>query len=83
MKYIDFLSSPDLMRSYTKKMASPLITLMGSEPEIQFVVLKNINIILQKRSMVFEKELKIFYCNFNDPIYVKREKLDILVQLAN
>jgi vesicle coat complex subunit len=32
--------------------------------------------------MVFEKETKIFYCNFNDPIYVKREKLDILVRLA-
>jgi vesicle coat complex subunit len=33
--------------------------------------------------MVFDKELKIFYCNFNDPIYVKREKLDVLVRLAN
>jgi hypothetical protein len=34
MKYLDFLSSPDLMRSYSKKIAGPLITLMGSEPEI-------------------------------------------------
>ena len=33
--------------------------------------------------MVLEKETKIFYCNFNDPIYVKREKLDILVRLAS
>jgi len=33
--------------------------------------------------MVFDRELKIFYCNFNDPIYIKREKLDILVRLAN
>lgn len=32
--------------------------------------------------MIFEKETKIFYCNFNDPIYVKREKLDILVRLS-
>jgi hypothetical protein len=29
--------------------------------------------------MIFDRELKIFYCNFNDPIYVKREKLEILV----
>ena len=33
--------------------------------------------------MVFDRELKVFYCNFNDPIYIKREKLDILVRLAS
>jgi vesicle coat complex subunit len=46
MKYIDYLSTPELMRSYSKKLAGPLITLLGGEPEIQYVVLKNINIIL-------------------------------------
>jgi hypothetical protein len=34
MKYLDFLSSPDLMRSYSKKLARHLITLMVSDPEI-------------------------------------------------
>jgi AP-2 complex subunit beta-1/AP-1 complex subunit beta-1 len=30
-----------------------------------------------------EKELKIFFCNFNDPIYIKLEKLDVVVRLSN
>jgi vesicle coat complex subunit len=25
----------------------------------------------------------VFFCKYNDPIYVKMEKLDVLVMLAN
>ena len=46
MKYLDFLESPELVRSYCRKLTAPLVTMMGSEYEIQFVVLKNINLIL-------------------------------------
>ena len=82
MKYMDFMTSPDLIRSYCRKLSSPLISLLGNENEIQFVALKNINIIVQKRPMILEKELKIFFCNFNDPIYIKLEKLEIMVKLS-
>lgn len=30
-----------------------------------------------------ERELKVFFCNFNDPIYIKLQKLEILIRLAN
>ena len=54
-------------------MTAPLISLLsgGREPEIEYVALKNIAIILQKRPIVIEKEIKMFFCNFNDPIYIK------------
>lgn len=45
--------------------------------------MKNINLILQKRPNILEGEIKIFYCEFNDPIYIKLQKLEILVRLAN
>jgi len=83
MKYLDYLTNPDLIRSYAKKSASPMISLLSHEPEIQFVVLKNINIILQKRPNILDKETKMFFCNFNDPIYIKLEKLESLVRLAD
>lgn len=83
MKYLDFLTNADLIRTYTKKTAAPLISLLSSEPEIQYVSLRNINLILQKRPNVLEKETKMFFCNFNDPIYIKLEKLDVLVRLAD
>jgi hypothetical protein len=46
VKYLDYLNEPDVIRNYCRRLSAPLITLMGSENEIQFVVLKNINIIL-------------------------------------
>lgn len=66
-------------------MTAPLISLLsgGREPEIEYVALKNIAIILQKRPMVIEKEIKMFFCNFNDPIYIKLQKLEVLSSLAS
>jgi len=83
MRYLDYLTSPDSIRKYTKKLAAPLISLLSTENEIIYVALKNINLILQKRPNVLEKELKMFFCQFNDPIYIKLEKLDILVKLGD
>jgi AP-1 complex subunit beta-1 len=46
MRYLDFLNSPELIRSYCRKLSAPLISLMNAEPEIVYVNLKNINLIL-------------------------------------
>lgn len=83
MKYLDYLTNPELIRTYCRKMTAPLVTLLSSEFEIQYIALKNINLIVQKRPIVMEKELRVFFCNFNDPIYIKSEKLEILVRLAD
>ena len=32
-----------------KKLSPPLVTLLSAEPEIQYVALRNINLIVQKR----------------------------------
>ncbi len=83
VKYLDFITNPEIIRVYCRKLTPPLITLLSSDYEIQFVALKNINLIIQKRPNVLEKETKIFFCNFNDPIYIKAEKLEILIKLSN
>ena len=41
------------------------------------------NIIVQKRPHLLSHKIKVFFCKYNDPIYVKMEKLDILVKLTN
>ena len=83
MRYLDYLTNPDLIRKYTKKLSAPIVSLLSTENEIIYVALKNINLILQKRPNVLEKELKMFFCQFNDPIYIKLEKLDILTKLGD
>jgi len=72
----------DTIRNLTRKLAPPLVTLLNSEPEIQYVALRNINLIVQKRPNILENEIKVFFCKYNDPIYVKMEKLEIIIKLV-
>jgi len=60
-----------------------LISLLSCEAELQYVSLRNISFILQKQPQIFENNIKVFYCKFNDPVYVKLEKIDILVKVAD
>lgn len=83
MKYMDFISTPDVVKALCKKMAPPLVTLLSKEPEIQYVALRNINLIVQKRPEILQYEMKVFFCKYNDPIYVKMEKLEIMIMLAS
>ncbi|KAE9263157.1 hypothetical protein PR003_g33257 [Phytophthora rubi] len=49
MKFFEKVSDADTERSLSRKMAPPLVTLVSVEPEIQYVALRNINLIVQKR----------------------------------
>ncbi|EJD43921.1 clathrin binding protein [Auricularia subglabra TFB-10046 SS5] len=72
----------ELMKQLVRKMAPPLVTLLSSPPEFQWVALRSINLLLQKRSDILQNEMRVFFCKYNDPPYVKIEKLDIMVRLA-
>ena len=84
IKFLEMIDpSCDFVTNLTKKLAPPLVTLLSGEPEIQYVALRNINLIVQKRSDILKNELKVFFVKYNDPIYVKLEKLDIMIRLTN
>jgi len=80
---MELITSTDVVRNLCKKMAPPLVTLLSAEPEIQYVALRNINLIVQKRPTILAHEIKVFFCKYNDPIYVKMEKLEIMIKLAS
>lgn len=69
---MDLITNQDALKALYKKMAPPLVTLLSSEPEIQYVALRNINLIVQKRPTILSHEIKVFFCKYNDPIYVSR-----------
>lgn len=82
LKSVDVLPSGANKKEVVKKLAAPLITLLSCEAELQYVALRNINFVLQKQPTIFESNVKVFFCKFNDPLYVKLEKIDILVKVA-
>lgn len=50
MKLMEMLEqSGDYYTTLLKKLSPPLVTLLSAEPEIQYVALRNINLIVQKR----------------------------------
>ncbi|KDQ07940.1 hypothetical protein BOTBODRAFT_70091 [Botryobasidium botryosum FD-172 SS1] len=79
MNYIDNGRLKDLL---CKKMGPPLVTLLSSGPEVQYVALRNILLIIQRRPAVLKNDVKVFFCKYNDPIYVKLAKLEIMYRLA-
>ncbi|CAH0479306.1 unnamed protein product [Peronospora belbahrii] len=83
MKFLEKVSDADTERSLSRKMAPPLVTLLSAEPEIQYVALRNINLIVQRRPAILASEIKVFFCKYNDPIYVKMEKLEIIIRLVS
>ncbi len=83
IRYMDMLTDPEKIRSLCRKITPALVSLMNGEPEIQYIALRCINLILQKRPTLIDRDVKIFYCNYNDPLYVKLGKLEIIVRLAD
>ena len=83
LKNIDYIKEDTQRNQVIKKLSAPLISLFACEPELQYVALRNISLILQKQPLIFENNVKVFYCKFNDPVYVKLEKVDILVKVSD
>jgi AP-1 complex subunit beta-1 len=83
LRFLEEVTSDEVVRAVCKKLAPPLVTLLNSEPEIQYVALRNINLIVLKRPKILEHEIKVFFCKYNDPIYVKMEKLEIIIRLVS
>ncbi|XP_063833007.1 AP-1 complex subunit beta-1 [Ostrinia nubilalis] len=84
MKLMEMVAEDtELVSTLSRKLAPPLVTLLSAEPEVQYVALRNINLVVQKRPDILKHEMKVFFVKYNDPIYVKLEKLDIMIRLAS
>ena len=83
LKLLTHVSDEDFKGPMIRKLAPPLVTLLNTEPQVQYVSLRNINIILQKHREILTSNIKVFFCKYNDPIYVKMEKLEAMIKLAD
>ncbi|KAF9951535.1 beta-adaptin [Mortierella alpina] len=83
MMFLRYIKNDEFIKGLIKKMSPPLVSLLASAPEVQYVSLRNINLILQKRPDILQNDVRVFFCKYNDPPYVKREKLEIMIKLCN
>ncbi|KAF9264720.1 Adaptor protein complex beta subunit [Marasmius fiardii PR-910] len=82
MYLMNYMANRQLIDHICKKMGPPLVTLLSSGSEVQYVTLRNILLIIQRRPQVLKNDVRVFFCKYNDPIYVKLAKLEIMYRLA-
>lgn len=78
-----FLDSDAKRDFLAKKISPPLLSLLTAPPELQFVALRNISLLAESHPQILNSDVKMFFVSYSDPLYVKVEKLDILVRLSN
>ncbi|KAJ9113732.1 hypothetical protein QFC20_001757 [Naganishia adeliensis] len=79
---MNYMEDESFISSLERKMGPPLVTMLSLGPEVQYVALRNILLIIQRRPAILQHEVKVFFCKYNDPIYVKLAKLEIMYRLA-
>jgi hypothetical protein len=59
LRMMEEVSNEDYIRMWAKKLAPPLVTLLSAEPEVQYVALRNINLIVQRWPQILSHEVKV------------------------
>ena len=79
INYVDYITE-----TLSKKLSSSIIALLTKPPQLQFLVLRNVILLLLSREVsILNLDVSYFFVEYNDPIYIKDTKLECLYLLAN
>lgn len=82
--YSNYVQKPELvLPTLPKRLGSSLVSLLSKPAEIQFLVLRNVILLLLGKKHLVQFDVEMFFCRYDDPIYVKDTKLEIIYLLAN
>ncbi|XP_076915605.1 beta-adaptin-like protein A [Bidens hawaiensis] len=78
------LSMTDVHQQVYERIKAPLLTLVSSgSPEQSYAVLSHLHLLVMRAPMWFASDYKHLYCQYNEPFYVKKMKLEMLTAVAN
>jgi AP-2 complex subunit beta-1 len=80
---MNYMDDQPTITTLCSKLSPPLVTLLSKGPEIQYLALRNAILILQRRPEILRNDIRVFFCKYNDPIYVKVTKLELIFMLAS
>lgn len=78
-----FVDDQAKVRDTLSKVVLPLVTLLNGSSPIQYIAVKSILLLLQNYKRMLSTEVTIFFCKYDDPLYIKLAKLDVILSLAN
>ncbi|KAM7493242.1 hypothetical protein LguiB_027851 [Lonicera macranthoides] len=78
------LSMADVHQQVYERIKAPLLTQVSSGcPEQSYAVLSHLHLLVMRAPIIFSSDYKHFYCQYNEPFYVKKLKLEMLTAVAN
>ncbi|ODQ81779.1 hypothetical protein BABINDRAFT_58443 [Babjeviella inositovora NRRL Y-12698] len=88
LKCIIYLSNyvediTDAMPVLPKRLGNAMVSLIAKQPELQFLALRNVILVLLSKPHLLDLDVKMFFCKYDDTLYVKDTKLEIIYLLAN
>jgi vesicle coat complex subunit len=78
------LSMTDVHQQVYERIKAPLLTQVSSgSSEQSYAILSHLHLLVMRAPMLFSSDYKHFYCQYNEPFYVKKLKLEMLTAVAN
>ncbi|XP_058785110.1 beta-adaptin-like protein A [Vicia villosa] len=78
------LSMADVHQQVYERIKAPLLTQVSSgSPEQSYAILSHLHLLVMRAPYIFSSDYKHFYCQYNEPSYVKKLKLEMLTAVAN
>ncbi|KAN0014486.1 hypothetical protein ACTFIU_000804 [Dictyostelium citrinum] len=83
LKYTDEFE--EIQEQVYERIKEPLITLMENSEsnETSFTILHHIHLLMSRSPKLFNRYYKHFYCKFDDPMYIKTLKVQVLKEIAS
>jgi len=73
----------EILQDVYARLKTPMITLMASGvPELRFTLLHHLELLLAKFPALLVDDFQSFFCQYNEPSYVKKKKLEILTAIT-
>jgi len=83
IKMCSFADSTNQLSDILKHIIPPLMSMVHFDPEIQYIALKSLVILLNKLPGCLTTDVNVFFLKYTDPIYIKLEKLNVMYLLCN
>lgn len=73
----------DVFPSLPQSISAAISNLMLRPPEVQFLAMRNVILLLLDKPALLDLDIRMFFCQYDDLLYIKDTKLEIIFLLAN
>lgn len=83
MYLLNYMDGAERKEAMYRRISQWLVPLLSEPPEMQFIVLRNLLLLVQRRPLLLRNDIHAFFCQYDDPLYVKTAKLDMIYRLTH